>query len=136
MRIVIDTNLFISAAINAHSRQRLDAVLLNTSLTILLDTTLLAEINEVIHRSKFSQYVTDNQADSFLALLIERCTFVQTTSIIKASPDPKDNFLLALCLDNQPDYLLTGNKLDLLALKTFGNTQIVTLTEFLALFPG
>jgi uncharacterized protein len=136
MRVVIDTNLFISAAINAHSRQRLDAVLLNTSLTILLDTTLLAEIYEVIHRPKFRRYITEDQADTFLALLTDRCTFVQTTSTIKASPDPKDDFLLALCLDNQADYLLTGNKLDLLALKTFGNTRIVTLTEFLTLFPG
>lgn len=135
MRLVIDTNLLISAAINAHSRQRLDAVLLNTALIILLDYTLLAEIDEVIHRPKFSRYITENQADNFLSLLTERCTFVQTTSIVKASPDPKDDFLLALCLDNQADYLLTGNKLDLLALKTFGNTQIVTLTEFLALFP-
>lgn len=87
MRIVINTNLFISAAINAHSRQRLDAVLFNDNLTILLDTTLLAEIDEVIHRSKFRRYITENQADNFLDLLTERCTFVHTTTTIKASPD-------------------------------------------------
>ena len=87
MKIVIDTNLFISAAINANSRQRLDAVLLNTALTILLDTTLLAELDEVIHRPKFRRYITDNQVDSFLDLLSERCTFVHTTTLIKVSPD-------------------------------------------------
>jgi len=136
MKVVIDTNLFISAAINTHSRQRLDAILLNNTLTILLDNTLLAEIDEVIYRPKFRRYITEDQVDNFLDLLTERCMFVHTTTVIKASPDPKDDFLLALCLDNQADYLLTGNKLDLLALKTFGNTQILTLTEFLAHFPG
>ena len=131
MRLVIDTNLFVSAAIHSRSREQLDRVLLNPALIILVDTTLMDELNEVIHRPKFNRYITDLQIDNFLDLLFERCLFVHTTSIVKASPDPKDDFLLALCLDNQADYLLTGNKNDLLALRQFGVTQILTLSEFL-----
>ena len=43
MRLVIDTNLFVSAAINGRSRAQLDQVLLNPALTILADMALLAE---------------------------------------------------------------------------------------------
>ena len=135
MRLVVDTNLFVSAAINGRSREQLDRVLLNPALNILVDTALLAELDEVIHRPKFKRYITDNQINGFLDLLFERCLFVHTTSTVKASPDPKDDFLLALCLDNQADYLLTGNKVDLLALRQFGITRILTLAEFLLNYP-
>ena len=59
MRLVIDTNLFISAAINGRFRAQLGRVLLNPALTILADMALLAEVGEVIHRPKFNRYITD-----------------------------------------------------------------------------
>jgi len=37
--------------------------------------------------------------------------------------------LLALAKDGNADYLITGDK-DLLTLKSFGKTKIVTLTDF------
>jgi len=43
--------------------------------------------------------------------------------------DPKDNFLLALSKEGKADYLLTGDK-DLLELKKFRKTKIVTITNF------
>jgi len=43
--------------------------------------------------------------------------------------DPKDNFLLALAKDGNADYLITGDN-NLLSLKEFGKTKIVTLSEF------
>ncbi|WP_373512452.1 putative toxin-antitoxin system toxin component, PIN family [Persicitalea sp.] len=135
MRIVIDTNLYVSAIINENSRRRLNEVLLNPALSILLDTALLNELNEVIHLPKFSRYVSPLQIEQFMNLLFERATIAETTSIVRASPDPKDDYLLALCRDSQADYLLTGHKLDLLALGQFEKTRIVTLSQFLALFP-
>ncbi len=41
MRIVIDTNLYISALINDNSRKRLDIVLANKSFDILVSDALL-----------------------------------------------------------------------------------------------
>jgi len=133
MKIVIDTNLYVSALINVNSRWRLDMLLLNDTLDILLDDTLLAELHGVINRPKFRRYVSPVQIEEFMKLLFERAILIETTSSVLISPDPKDDFLLALCRDGQADYLLTGNKLDLLALRQFENTQILTLTEFLDL---
>lgn len=130
-RIIIDTNLFISAFINANSRERLEIVLSNPTLEILLDSALLSEIHEVINRPKFKKYLTESQIHSFLELINEKGTFVSTTITVRVSPDPKDDFLLALCQQGDAHFLLTGNKLDLLDLKHFNNTRIVTLSEFL-----
>jgi len=123
IRIVIDTNLFVSALINANSRIRLNLILEDELLEILLDKTLFGEIREVINRPKFSKYVSKDQIADFLKLLLERSLFINTKAIITFSPDPKDDFLLALCKDGQADYLLTGNKIDLLDLKQFGKTK-------------
>ena len=103
MKIVIDTNLYISALINDNSRKRLDIVLANI------------------------------QTETFIQLMMERATSIETISVVKVSPDPKDDFLLVLCLDGKANYLLTGNKIDLLNLKKFHQTQIITLSTFLAI---
>ncbi len=58
-------------------------------------------------------------------------TYLPKTSTVRASPDPKNDFLLALCFDHQAAYLLTGNKIDLLNLGQFETTQIITLSQFL-----
>jgi putative PIN family toxin of toxin-antitoxin system len=110
---------------------RLNKILENGTIEILVDVALLAEIHEVINRPKFSKCLNKSQINSFLELINERCTFIYTTSKVTASPDPKDDFLLALCQDGLAEYLITGNKLDLLALKKFRTTRILSLTEFL-----
>jgi uncharacterized protein len=45
--------------------------------------------------------------------------------------DPKDNFLLALAQTSKATHLITGDK-DLLSLKSFGKTKILTIAAFLA----
>jgi uncharacterized protein len=52
------------------------------------------------------------------------------TSEVSLCRDEDDNFLLALAKDSKADFLITGDK-DLLVLKQFENTSILTLTEFL-----
>ncbi|SKB76004.1 putative toxin-antitoxin system toxin component, PIN family [Dyadobacter psychrophilus] len=131
IRIVIDTNLYVSAMISRNSRHRLDQILKDQRFDILIDKTLFEEFHEVIHRPKFKRYVSVEQIESFLNLLDERCTRINTTSKVSHSPDPKDDFLLALALDGASHYLITGNKIDLLDLKQYGATSILSLTQFL-----
>ena len=55
---------------------------------------------------------------------------IQVKSVVNVCRDPKDNFLLALAKDGKADYLLTGDK-DLLDLRKFGKTKIITITDFI-----
>lgn len=57
MKVVIDTNLFVSALINHNSRQRLNLVLENEAIEILSDDALMTEVYEVINRPKFKKYI-------------------------------------------------------------------------------
>jgi predicted nucleic acid-binding protein len=50
---------------------------------------------------------------------------------VSASPDPADDYLLAMAVSGHADYLVTGDKSDLLALERFKRTRIVTIRRFL-----
>ena len=53
---------------------------------------------------------------------------------VERSPDPTDDFLLALSEAGKADYLVTGDKSGLLALDRHKGTRIVSAREFAALF--
>ena len=53
---------------------------------------------------------------------------------VERSPDPTDDFLLALSEGGKADYLVTGDKSGLLALDRHKATRIVSAREFAALF--
>jgi predicted nucleic acid-binding protein len=52
---------------------------------------------------------------------------------VNRSPDPTDDFLLALCEAGNADYLVTGDKSRLLALDRHKATRIVSASDFAAL---
>jgi putative PIN family toxin of toxin-antitoxin system len=131
VRIVIDTNDFISALIGRTHRAKLERILLNKDIQVLADLVLLQEIREVAYRDKFRKYVTIEEADQFIETLKMRLEPIQVTSIITVSRDPDDNFLLALAKDGKADYILSGDKPGLLSLHSFDNIPIIRLQEFL-----
>jgi hypothetical protein len=53
--------------------------------------------------------------------------------VVKRSPDPADDFLLALSETGKADYLVTGDKSGLLVLAHHRATRIISAREFAAL---
>src|SRR5215472_12903803 len=53
---------------------------------------------------------------------------------LKRSPDPGDNYLLALAEASKADYLVTGDKSGLLVLAHHKSARIVTARDFADLF--
>jgi putative PIN family toxin of toxin-antitoxin system len=131
MKVVVDTNDYISALIGKKHRAKLEKVILNADVQILADLTLLEEIRKVAYRDKFRKYVSISEADDFINTLKLRLKPIVTTSIVTASPDPDDNFLLAIAQDGKADYIVTGDKSDLFSLGSFNNISIIRLDEFL-----
>lgn len=130
LRIIIDTNWYISATINQKSRRSLYELLTNNNLVIIFSNEILLEYNQVIKRSKFKKIINHSQISRFMNLVISKTELVEIKSDLKGSRDINDNFLLSLSHDSNSDYLITGD-LDLLILKESGTTQIITLNRFL-----
>jgi uncharacterized protein len=58
---------------------------------------------------------------------------VKDLPVVTVSPDPYDNYLLATAAAGAADFLVTGDKRDLLSLKLYQGTKIVTVRDFLTL---
>ena len=60
MKIVIDTNDFISAMIGKKHREKLSEVLKREDIEIFADDNLTAELEDVAYREKFKKYKSFN----------------------------------------------------------------------------
>lgn len=129
LKIILDTNWYVSASINRNSRRRLFDLLINENLTIFYSRELLAEYESVIFRKKFEKYIRQEQVVRFIDLVLTRLKPVEIKTFVRLSRDTKDNFLLSMSIDCSADYLITGDP-DLLVVKEFGKTKILTMVEF------
>ena len=128
-RVIIDTNLWISFLLTK-DLSKFDSIVAGNQLKLIFSQELIDEIVEVTQRSKFRKYFELDDVESLLLKIRARANFIEVTSDINACRDPKDNFLLSLSIDGNATHLLTGDK-DLLILKKFGKTKILTITEYL-----
>lgn len=129
LNVILDTNWYVSASINRASRRRLYNLLINENLTIYYSQELLAEFESVILRKKFIKFISPEQVSRFLSLVLIRLKLVEIKTAVRLSRDSKDNFLLSMSMDCDADYLVTGDP-DLLVLKKFGKTKILTMRAF------
>lgn len=128
-RIIIDTNLWISFLLT-NDYSKLDLMITEEELRLLFSQELLDEFVQVSQRPKFKKYFSVHDLENLLLKIIEVSKFIQVKSVVSICRDPKDNFLLALAKEAKATHLITGDK-DLLSLRSFGRTKIVTMTEFL-----
>lgn len=127
-RIIIDTNLWISFLLSKQF-SFLDELLTNQSVQLVFSQELLSEFLDVINRPKLNKYFSDESIELVLELINQYADFVIVTSSVDVCRDSKDNFLLSLAKDGSVDFLITGDQ-DLLVIERFGNTEILTISEF------
>ncbi len=112
MRVVVDTNVIVSALLKAGSvsERALEAILDET--TVLLDENVLAEYAAVLDRPKFTGIARANIA-TLLARVRERGTaVVHDGAWTGESPDVDDRIFIALAIAGQADAIVTGNLRD------------------------
>ena len=129
-RIVIDTNIWISYLLNKEFLA-VDKILSTPNLKLLFSSQLLEEFVEVASRPKFKKYFPPIDLEELLFQMKDHGEFILVKNATSICRDPKDNFLLSLSKEGKATYLITGDK-DLLALKRFGKTQIITLQKYLS----
>jgi len=127
-RIIIDTNLWISFLLSKKF-EFIDKLLDSGKVELVFCNELLAEFVEVASRPKLKHLFTAKDWVLIFEIIERHAVNLPVISSVTLCRDAKDNFLLSLAKDSKANYLLTGDK-DLLALKTFEVTQIITITEY------
>ncbi|RYF70599.1 MAG: putative toxin-antitoxin system toxin component, PIN family [Cytophagaceae bacterium] len=77
------------------------------------------------------KYISREDTALFLEIVRLRLTIITPTTVITDCTDPDDNYLLALAIDAKADYLITGDKADLLVMSPYRGVPIVRLQTVL-----
>ncbi|MEM9156862.1 MAG: putative toxin-antitoxin system toxin component, PIN family [Cyanobacteria bacterium P01_F01_bin.33] len=129
MRLVVDTNIWVSYLLR--SREPFSTIIddITANHTLLYSAETLLELGEVLTRPKFAKYIKRQDVEAFIAAFAETGEKVEIATVLTVCRDPKDDKFLALAIDGKADYVISGDK-DLLDLKSIQNILITTLADF------
>ena len=130
-RVVIDTNLLVSALIFGGAPGKLRRMWQSGDCIPLVSKVTVKELMRVLTYPKFK--LEPREQEELLADYLPFCETVEIPNPPPLTPpcrDPFDMPFLVLALAGQADYLITGDK-DLLELKESFSCPIVVFEEFL-----
>ena len=132
-RVVLDTNVLISAALTRTGPPRsvVDLVRAGNGVLLFSDETF-AELRDRILGSKFDRYVGRESRVGFVALLAAVAEWVPIAGASLGCRDPADDKILETALMGHADHLVMGDG-DPLAMSPFHRIPIITPARFLAL---
>ncbi|MEK0337538.1 MAG: putative toxin-antitoxin system toxin component, PIN family [Nitrosopumilus sp.] len=128
IKIIIDTNLFISFLIGKRLH-RLKQTLIDSSTELIFAEQNINELIIVTSRDKFRKYFTIRDVENLVDFIRITSKVYEIKRIKKICRDSKDDFLLALAKRGKANFLITGDN-DLLDLKNYGKTKIISIDEF------
>lgn len=130
LRLVLDTNIIVSAALKPDGLQRTVLLLAMTRpARLYVSTPILSEYRIVLSRREFD--IRKGQRLQLLQQIENRSHLISTPRKIHVTSDPDDNIFLECADAARADYLVTGN------LRHFPRfwkrSKIVTSREFVTL---
>jgi putative PIN family toxin of toxin-antitoxin system len=134
LRVILDSNVLISALIatgsppdliyRAWRRKRFTLVTSGVQLLELRRASRYPKLRRLVPPSEFGALI--NRLHGAIVL--------NELPLVNLSRDPADNYLLAMAVAGEAEFLVTGDAKDLLRLKKFGSTRILVPSAFLKLF--
>jgi uncharacterized protein len=131
MRVVLDTNILVSALIapsghpfaiyNAWESDRF---------TLLTCSEHIAEVGATLRKPSVAALIEPYKAGRLINQIRKLAANIVNLPQVHRSAGPDDDFLLALAEAGVADYLVTGDKSGLLILKKHKRTQIITARQF------
>ena len=132
MRVVLDTNILLSALINRHGIPALLIVAWRERrYDLLTSTEQLLELGGVARRPVLRARIIPSTVGRLIRDLRKLAEVLTRLPEVERSADPADNFLLAMVEAGAADYLVSGDRRGVLDLGTHGVTQIIKAREFL-----
>jgi len=134
LRLVVDTNILISALLAGTS---LPAQLIvrwrDGRFNLLTAAEQLDELMRVTRYPKIRERLAPALAGRLINDLRAIAVTVDKLPAVDVSTDPHDNYLLAIAAAGGADFLVTGDKRDLLGIAVYEGAKITTVRDFLAM---
>jgi len=134
LRLVVDTNVLISPLLAGTS---LPAQLIvrwrDGRFDLLTAAEQLGELMRVTRYPKLRERLNPALAGHLVNDLRAIAVTVENLPVVDVSADPHDNYLLAIAAVGSADFLVTGDKRDLLGIAVYEGTKIITVRDFVAM---
>jgi putative PIN family toxin of toxin-antitoxin system len=132
MRVILDTNVLVAALIAPTGPpHQLFEAFLGDRFTLITGDMQIEEFSRVTRYPAIRSRIHPAQAGRLLNAIRSLAVNIKTPPIQSISRDPHDDYLFALAQAGEADYLVTGDKADVLALERHGRTQIVTVRKLI-----
>lgn len=130
LRLVIDTNILVSAALKPEGLPRTVLVLAMTRpARLYVSQAILAEYREVLSRREFK--IRRGLRQQLLQILKNRAQLVDPVRALQVTKDPDDNKFLECADAARADYLITGNQRHFP--RFWKKTTIISSREFISI---
>ncbi len=137
MRVVLDTNVLISALITSGTPpDGLYRAWLRGEIELVTSTAQIAEIADVVSRPHLQQFIDADEAEDILDNIDSYAFVLDDPPQVNLSPDPRDNPILAAAIAGDADLIISGDKKHLLGLAEIEGIPIVTARKALDLIRG
>jgi len=134
MRIVLDTGILIAALITRDTPpDRIYQAWRKRRFELVTSEWQLEEFRRVSRYPKLRKYLQPIEAGNLVSGLWHQARLLDDLPDVELSADPDDNPLLAMAIAGEVDYLVSGDKRDVLALKKVGKARIITARRFLTI---
>lgn len=128
MKVVIDTNILVSAAISGRKPEAVINWILNQpDFEWMVSEEIVAEYREVLNRPKLK--LTEVQKEKWLNLIRRSTTLIDVSIEVDFPRDQKDAKFIACAIAANADFLITGDR-DFTEIQSLGNTLIISVSVF------
>jgi putative PIN family toxin of toxin-antitoxin system len=129
LRLVLDTNIVVSAALKPEGLQRTVFLLAITKpARLYVSDAILGEYRMVLARPELR--IRKGLRHQLLEFLRSHAHLVSPSRLVRATSDPNDNMFLECADEARADYLITGNQRHFP--KFWKATKIVSAREFIS----
>jgi putative PIN family toxin of toxin-antitoxin system len=137
MRIVLDTNVLLSALLSPHgSPDAIYRAWRNDSFDLVTSHTQIDELRRASRYAKFKDILQPHRVGTMVNNMRRSVMLLDALPALPEgveTTDPNDTFLLAMAVAAEADYLVTGDhRAGLLQRGRIGRTRIVTPVGFCA----
>ena len=127
MRVVLDTGILIAALIMKDTPQdRLYQSWRKKRFTLITSEWQLGEFRRVSRHPKLPAFLKPHEAGTMVNGLRRNGVMLSQLPKVETCRDPDDNPILGMALAGGADFVVAGDKQDLLSLKKLKGTPIVT----------
>ncbi|OGD87878.1 putative toxin-antitoxin system toxin component, PIN family [Candidatus Curtissbacteria bacterium RIFCSPHIGHO2_02_FULL_40_17] len=137
MRVILDANIIIGFLLTkGYIISSIFDYWENNRFTLLISNDILDEYRFILDRLIELKMIDKYKANTLLRIINKKAVKINVASKFNASPDRKDNRYLECGKDGKANYLVTRDKGDLLFMKNFKYTKIISASELLEILKG